>query len=113
MCINILIDHGDRVEHFLRRMDERGDDPQQVVINFVKVDAAPQLVEMLMPGQEALWQSIRDKGEVPYARGLATRPGYQEILDAVYPEAGNKLRSVPGKAVIVVDHGAVEVFDFS
>lgn len=61
-----------------------------------------------MPGHN--WQEIRDKGEVPFARGLAIRDGIQEALGAFDVEAATKLRSMTDVAVVVVDHGVAEVF---
>jgi hypothetical protein len=62
-----------------------------------------------MPGHD--WQAYRDRGEVPYARGLASREGLQEGLDTLDPEAATKLRETKGEtAIIVMDFGVVEVF---
>ncbi|KKT17798.1 MAG: hypothetical protein UV98_C0001G0001, partial [Parcubacteria group bacterium GW2011_GWB1_43_6] len=56
------------------------------------------------------WQEIRDKGEVPFARGLAMREGIQEVLGTFDKEAATKLQSMRDVAVVVVDHGVAEVF---
>jgi hypothetical protein len=61
-----------------------------------------------MPGTD--WQAIRDRGETPFALGLANRPGIQEILDQIDKEAADKLRGMAGIAVVVVDHSVAEVF---
>lgn len=60
------------VEHFARRITERGDDASEVVIAVLNVNDphGAEIADMLMPGHD--WQSIRDRGEIPVARGLAS-----------------------------------------
>jgi hypothetical protein len=102
----------DRVAHFKQRV--RCLQPDDVVIVLLNVDGqiGRQLTEILMPGQDAMWQSLRDSGQVPFARGLAKRTGMQEFLDAVDRDAGDKLRAMADTvAVVVADHGVVEVFE--
>ena len=109
-CRNTLELNADRVEHFKRRLTERGMTPDQAVIVLLNVDdvhGGP-LADALMPGHN--WQEIRDKGEIPFARGLAMRNGIQEALDAFDKDAATKLRSISDVAVVVVDHGVAEVF---
>ena len=102
--------NADRVEHFKRRLAERRLTASNVVIVIVNVDDVHggQLADALMPG--ANWQEIRDRGEVPFARGLADRKGIQESLNIFDQEAAVKLRDMNGVAVVVVDHGVAEVF---
>ena len=101
----------DRVAHFTRRIKERGLSPSGVVIVLLRVDDphGGMLAEALMPGHN--WQEYRDRGEIPFARGLAGREGIQEVLDLFDKEAGDKLRGMPGIAVVVVDHDVAEVFE--
>ena len=109
-CRNTLEMNADRVEHFKRRLTERGMTPDQAVIVLLNVDdvhGGP-LADALMPGHN--WQEIRDKGEVPFARGLAMRDGIQEALGAFDKDAATKLQSISDVAVVVVDHGVAEVF---
>ena len=109
-CRNTLELNADRVEHFKRRLTERGMTPDQAVIVLLNVDdvhGGP-LADALMPGHN--WQEIRDKGEVPFARGLAMRDGIQEALGAFDKDAATKLQSISDVAVVVVDHGVAEVF---
>ena len=109
-CRNTLKLNADRVEHFKRRLTERGMTPDQAVIVLLNVDdvhGGP-LADALMPGHN--WQEIRDKGEVPFARGLAMRDGIQEALGAFDKDAATKLQSISDVAVVVVDHGVAEVF---
>ena len=112
-CRNTLEMNADRVEHFKRRLTERGMTPDQAVIVLVNVNdvhGGP-LADILMPGQS--WQEIRDKGEIPFARGLAMRDGIQEALGLFDKDAAMKLQRMEsrvGVAVVVVDHGVAEVF---
>lgn len=109
-CKNTLELNADRVEHFKRRLAERGMTAKQAVIvllNVEDVHGGP-LADVLMPGYN--WQEIRDRGEVPFARGLAMRDGIQEALGTFDKEAAKKLRGMKDVAVVVVDHGVAEVF---
>jgi len=110
-CQNTLKLNADRVVHFKRRLAERGMTADQAVIVLLNVDdvhGGP-LADMLMP--EFNWQEIRDRGEIPFARGLAMREGIQEALDIFDKEAAKKLRGMNDVAVVVVDHGVAEVFE--
>jgi hypothetical protein len=100
----------ERVIHFKQRLADRNLDASQAVIVILNVDdeKGAILADALMPGQN--WQEFRDRGEVPFARGLATRPGVQEYLDAIDKEAAAKLKEMTHVAVVVIDHGVAEVF---
>src|SRR3990167_7598907 len=92
-CRNTLELNADRVEHFKRRLTERGMTPDQAVIVLLNVDdvhGGP-LADVLLP-QGHNWQEIRDKGEIPFARGLATRDGIQEVLNVFDKDAAAKLK---------------------
>jgi hypothetical protein len=109
-CKRTLSAQYDRVRHFVTRIKERGDDPREVVITLINVDdphGGP-LADILMPGVD--WQQFRDRGETPYARGLAGREGIEEALKLFDPEAAEKLRDVEDIACVVIDHGVAEVF---
>ena len=109
-CRNTLELNADRVAHFKCRLTERGMTPDQAVIVLLNVDdvhGGP-LADILMPGHD--WQEIRDRGEIPFARGLAMRDGIQEALGAFDKDAATKLQGMSEVAVVVVDHGVVEVF---
>lgn len=109
-CRSTLEMNADRVEHFKGRLAERGLTPQDAVITVINVDD-PQgavLAEALMPGHD--WQAYRDRGEVPFARGLASTEGVQGFLDVIDEEAATKLREMTDPSVVVVDHGVAEVF---
>ena len=109
-CRNTLELNADRVVHFKRRVVERGLTAANAVIVLLNVDdvhGGP-LAEILMPGFN--WQEIRDRGEIPFARGLAVREGIQEALQLFDKEAADKLRKMTDLAVVVMDHGVAEVF---
>ncbi|SRR6266568_779549 len=109
-CRGTLDMNADRVAHFKNRLVERGLTPQEVVITVINVDDphGAVLAEALMPGHD--WQAYRDRGEVPFARGLAGREGVQGFLDAIDEEAATKLRDMTDPSVVVVDHGVAEIF---
>ena len=109
-CKNTLGINADRVEHFKQRLAELGMTADQAVIVLLNVDdihGGP-LADVLMPGHN--WQEIRDRGEIPFARGLAMRKGIQKALSAFDKEAATKLRGMVDVAVVVIDHGVAEVF---
>lgn len=109
-CENTLEDNYAHVVHFKKRLAERGMTVDQAVIVLLNVDdvhGGP-LADVLMPGHN--WQEIRDRGEVPFARGLAMRKGIQEALDTFDKDAAAKLKGMADVAVVVVDHGIAEVF---
>lgn len=101
----------DRVLYFSRRMDALGESLRWKLIVILNVNdrLGGALAEVLMPGHD--WQQYRDRGEVPFARGLAGREPIQGLLDTVDQDAAKKLREITGKAVVVMDHGAIEVFE--
>ena len=109
-CGLTLAANADRVRHFENRVGQLGRSPDDVVIVVANVDtpAGWALADALMPGHD--WQAYRNRGEVPFARGLAARQGIQEFVDAADAGAGQKLRQHAGLAVVVVDHQTVEIF---
>lgn len=109
-CRATLEANADRVAHFKQRLADRGMTAAEAVIVLLNVDDAngAVLAEALMPGYN--WQEIRDRGEVPFARGLAMREGIQEALSTLDPDAAVKLRGMTEVAVVVVDYQVAEVF---
>jgi hypothetical protein len=109
-CHSTLEMNFDRIEHFKNRLVARGMTAKDAVIVFVNVDdvhGGP-IADALMP--EMNWQEIRDRGEIPFARGLASREFMQEVLNTFDQEAGTKLQDMADVAIVVVDHGVAEVF---
>jgi hypothetical protein len=109
-CKNTFALHSEAVAHFERRIHELGRTPDEAVIVLLNADDSHggALAEVLMSGFD--WGSIRARGEVPFARGLAERAGIQGALELFDLEASAKLRGMRGVAVVVVDHGVAEVF---
>ncbi|MFH1098676.1 MAG: hypothetical protein V1723_02025 [Candidatus Uhrbacteria bacterium] len=109
-CRSTLEMNADRVRHFKRRLTDRGLTAAEAVIVLLNVDDPNGclIAEVLMPGHN--WQEYRDRGEVPFARGLAMREGIESALDCFDKEATIKLREMTKAAVVVVDHGVAEIF---
>jgi hypothetical protein len=108
-CKNTLAANADRVIHFRNRVIEKGLNPQNTVIVVTNVDDAlgEILADALMPGFN--WDEIRQRGEIPFARGLAARDGVIEFVKKVDPEM--VIDDNPKEVqVIVVDHGTCEIF---
>lgn len=81
-----------------------------VLLNVDDVHGGP-LAKRLMPQADPKdWQDFRDRGEVPFARGLVSREFIQKALNDFDREAALKLSRITGVAVVVVDHGVAEVF---
>jgi hypothetical protein len=111
-CRLTLDAQAERIAYFKGRAELRGVDEVVIVVLNVDDPNGRQLTEILMPGQEVRWQEMRDAGQVPFARGLATRDGVQELVDTLDAETGRKLRGMAGKAaVVVMDRGVVEAFE--
>jgi len=110
-CQKTLEMNADRVQHFKKRITELGLTVEESLIVILNVDdehGGP-LADVFMPNQN--WQVFRDRGEVPFARGLVRREGIDEALEFFDKEAAYKLRAMADKAVVVVvDFGVAEVF---
>lgn len=100
----------ERVDHFVSRIKERGDDPKDVLITLINADdpKGRPLADALMPDTD--WNQFRSNGEIPFARGLAGREGIQEILYDIDEEAAKKLKHIDGIACVVIDSGVAETF---
>lgn len=109
-CRSTLELNADRVIHFKQRLSYHGLTAADAVIVLLNVDDpnGAALADILMPGYN--WQEIRDRGEVPFARGLAMREGIEEALSLFDKEAAEKLHGMTEVAVVVVDHQVAEVF---
>lgn len=110
-CENLLAMCADRVQHFARRMVERGSDPRETSILLVDVEDAHggALADLLMPGHD--WQAYRDRGEHPVAVGLVPSRGMAPVVDAIQGGAAEALTCVDDghAAVIVVAGGSCSV----
>lgn len=72
-CRRVFVENAERIHHFQGRVAALGRTPADTVIVVLSVDdrLGGVLTEHLMPKQEALWQSFRDQGQMPIARGRA------------------------------------------
>lgn len=111
-CRSTLEGQAHRVAHFRERARLLNYDDHDVVIVLANVDTplGQVLADKTMPGHD--WQQFRDRGEIPFARGLIRREGMQEFLALADPEAADKLATSTGLAVVVVDYGVADVFGF-
>ncbi len=104
--------NGDRIEHFRSRAKALGEDSKTTVIVVLIVDDPNGriLADLLMPGHD--WQAIRDRGEIPVARGLAFREGIVGALSAFDEVAAKQLETWDSErlAVVAVDQGVAGVF---
>lgn len=108
-CTAVFDANAERVQHFAKRIEEKGLQPADVVIVILNVDTnGATLAKGLMPFHD--WQEYRDRGEIPFARGLAGREGIQEYLEMVHPESAEELAKIDGVAAVVVDYGVAAVY---
>ena len=109
-CQKTLEINADRVLHFKKRASELQRSADEVVIVIINVDdeIGNPLAEALMPGTN--WQEIRDRGETPFARGLAMREGIQAYLEEVDVLAAEKLKATKELSVVVVNNCVAEIF---
>jgi hypothetical protein len=103
----------ERIDYFAGRIVERRKtEDNQYVIIILNVDDpnGEAITNVLMPGYD--WDQFRDKGEIPYARGLASRYYIDQVLKDLDPEAYQKLQKLEPTAtpVVIVDHGVAEIF---
>ncbi len=100
----------DRIDHFKKRMEAHNKNPEEMVIIILSVDDVygGALTDILMPNFN--WQEIRDRGEKPFARGLASRNFIQQGLNLIDKEAAKKLKETEGMVAVVFDFGVAEVF---
>jgi len=111
-CKGTLKLNADRVAHFMGRIAALSLSWDDVVIVLLNVDDrhGGQIADILMPDHGRTWQAYRDRGQIPFARGLAPRRGIQSALLLFDQEAAAKLSALKCVAVVVVDHGVAEVF---
>lgn len=100
----------ERVQHFTGRIRDLGLSPTEYLIVILNVDDpnGAALAEILMPGHD--WSPIRASGQVPFARGLASRPALQDVLIG---EPASELAKINGVAVLAMDRGIIAAFALS
>lgn len=101
--------NSDRISYFKERAAIRGLSPDQIVIVVLDVDDknGGMMAEALMPGHN--WQEYRDRGETPFARGLADRDYVTKCLLTFDYEAYEELRDAKELSVVVVSYGVAIV----
>ncbi len=109
-CENTYLAQIDRMQHFKNRIAEKQLDPKSVVITLINVDSlyGTEIAEALMPGHD--WQQYRNRGETPFARGLAMKDGMVDMVATFDKEAAEKITNMQEVPVIVIDHNVVEIF---
>lgn len=110
-CKVLLEDNYERVLHFAKgRMSSLAVDDYCIILLNVDDRHGGPIADILMPDQD--WQSVRDQGLVPVARGIVMRNPISDVISSFDPEAATKLRDLEkgSTAVLVVDHGVAEVF---
>jgi hypothetical protein len=111
-CRQTFEAQAERVAHFVTRIAYRELRPADVVIVLLNVNdnRGGQLTDLLMPQAGPSWDEMRARGEIPFARGLASRGGVTDFVRAYDAECAAKLAQL-GTAVVVMDHGVIEVFE--
>jgi len=107
---SFMLNH-DRIEYFLARMDEINLSPDEycVIIACVDDENGSAIADVLMPGYD--WQSIRDLGQVPFARGFAKKDFLIHALEFINPVAAEELKNIKGKKVtIVIDCNTADIY---
>lgn len=111
-CANTVALNHDRISYFAGRMATLNKSPDEFVIVILNVDDpnGEVVAEVLMPGHD--WDQIRSLGQVPFARGLASRKFIHDCLDIFDTEARDQLDAMKGLIVaVVVDHGVAVIVE--
>lgn len=104
--------NAERIRHYKQRVEDLGRTGQDTVITLINVDdpIGRVLADILMPGHD--WQTYRDAGEIPVARGLASKSGIPEFLEGVgYGVAASELLGTNDLRVVVLDVDIALVLD--
>lgn len=109
-CYATLKVQEDRVRYFMKRIGERGMTGKDLVVLVINVndEVGGQWAADLMPNEN--WQTIRDNGAIPVARGLGTRDSVEAALQDECPEAAKELQAIDDIAIIVIDFGTIVAF---
>jgi hypothetical protein len=104
--------NADRIEYFKQRAEELRRSGHDPIITLINVDdpVGSILADILMPGHD--WQSYRDNGEIPVARGLASKTGIPDFLEECgYTIAAGELAANDSITVLVLDAEVALVLD--
>lgn len=110
-CKSVLDTYISRVEHFRKRISEKGINEKDFVIFVINVDdinGGP-IVRNIMPGFD--WDKLRARGDRPYGMGYTSRIGIQNYLGEFDADAAEKLKGLTGVPVVVIDYTVAEVFE--
>lgn len=101
ICHRTLLDNLDRVEHFKKRMEMKGLTSKEAVIVIINGNGGfgEELASVVMP--ENWDKEYREKGMIPYARGIMFREALGKVIADVAPEVSEAF-SVEDKIVILV-----------
>lgn len=91
----LFLENQERLEQLAYRAMKRELTAEDVLVVCIDVDDSEwtEMVDALMPGYD--WQSIRDQGMKPVARGSARREGVGEYLMIVAPDVKPALSGPP------------------
>ena len=108
-CQEIYEQSAERIKYFCQRFEEKGYDPTKYCIVIVQIDDPYGSVigNALMPGTN--WQTIRDQGLEPFARGIADREYVHKAIEAFDQKAASDLDTLT-RAVVIVAHSVAKVF---
>lgn len=109
-CIDVALEQRERIQHFIERASSDGRNPSELVIVILSMDDqyGAFLGNALMPGQN--WDVFRERGEVPFARGLAVREGVAEYLDYLGATGASKIREAQ-LPVLIIESGMAVVLE--
>lgn len=103
----------DRINYFKQRFIDRQDNPEDVCIVIINVDDSygKEISDILMPNVN--WQEYRDRNEVPFVRGLASKPFVVAYIDEciMNSNVAKTLNDMQTLAVVVIDWQNVEIFE--
>ena len=109
-CRDTFEINAERIAYFTTRINERNLSSSDVVILIANVNDmyGGELADILMPDHD--WQQYRNKGQIPFARGLVDRSFIQDFLAEFDTKASLKLEESTEISVTVVDYGVAEIF---
>lgn len=113
-CMDFFDSNAERVNYYVGRVGELGRSGADTVITLIDVDDPTGhgrlLADTLMPGHN--WQEHRNKGEIPVARGLATKDGFPDLLAALgYNDAARELIGTDNLQVVLLHAGIVQIMN--
>lgn len=112
-CKNTFLAQIERVEHFIRRIDIRGFDLNETLIVLLNVNTeiGSAYADILMPGNQDTWQEIRNRGEIPFARGFVIKDSILKSLELIDPSIIEKVKNSK-IAVLIADFDVIECFNY-